>query len=308
MIVTLTGPNGFALQSALQQLVAAFVAEHGNLAVERLDGEETEFGRLQEALTSLPFLATKKMAVLRRPDANKQFSERFEQLFAEVPETTEVILVEPKLDKRLSYYKFLKRRTDFREFPEHDTNGLARWLVDSAKQQGGSLSVGDARYLVDRSGTNQQSLRNELDKLLLYNVHITRQTIDLLTDPTPQSTIFQLLEAAFGGNTRLAMNLYREQRALKVEPAQIVAMLAWQLHVLAIIKTAGDRSADQIAKEAKLNPYVVRKSQGITRKLTLPNLKALIADLLSLDTRSKREAIDLDDGLQNYLLLLALKP
>ena len=178
-------------------------------------------------------------------------------------------------------------------------------MVENAKGRGRTLSASDARYLIERAGVNQQQLSNELEKLLLYDPSITRQTIELLTDPTPQSTIFQLLEAAFAGHTKNALKLYAEQRALKVEPPQIIAMLTWQLHVLAIVKTAGSHSVEEIAKQAKLNPFVVRKSQGIARTITLAQLKQMITDLLKIDTRSKREDIDTDEALQNYLLSLA---
>lgn len=305
MITTLTGANSFGLQAELHELINAFITRHGDLAIERLDGGEAEFNQLQAALTSLPFLASKKMVVLREPGANKQFAEAAEQILGEVPETTDVILVEPKLDKRLSYYKFLKKQTEFKEFSELDSNGLARWLADAVKTQDGTLSVPDAHYLIERVGQNQQLLSNELEKLLLNNKRINRETIDELTEPTPQSTIFQLLEAAFAGQTKRALKLYAEQRALKVEPPQIVAMLTWQLNVLAIIKTAKDRSADQIAKEAKLNPFVVRKSQGIADKLGFSELKQLISDLLNIDVKSKRTGIDADEALQNYLIKLA---
>lgn len=304
MVITLTGDNDFGRQIELNRLTADFVGSHGELALERLDGEEVDLARLTEALTSLPFLADRKMVVLRTPSKNKQFSEQVEQLFDQIPETTDVILVEPKLDKRLSYYKFLKKKTDFRDFPELDLSGLTRWLCDSAKRQNGNLGFADARYLVERIGTNQQVLANELEKLLIYDPKISRQTIDLLTEPTPQSTIFQLLEAAFAGNGKKTLDLYAEQRALKVEPPQIIAMLTWQLNVLAIIKTAGERSADQIAKEAKLSPFVVRKSQAIARQLTLAELKKLIADLLNIDQKSKRTDLNPDEALQTYLLKL----
>lgn len=304
MIVTLTGDNAFALGQDLQTRIDAFVETHGDLALERLDGEDITPDRTREALTSMPFLSDKKLVVLRTPGANKQIGEQAEQLFGDVPETTDVIIIEPKLDKRLSYYKFLKKHTDFREFPALDAQGLARWLIDAAKERGGSLSPGDARYLVERAGTDQQFLNNELDKLLLYNPAVTRQTIELLTDATPQSTIFQLLEAAFAGNSRQALQLYSEQRTQNAEPAQIIAMLAWQLHVLAIIKTAGERSADSIAKESKLNPFVVRKSQAIARSLSLARLKALVGELVDIDMRIKRTNTDPDEALQHYLLTL----
>lgn len=306
MTVTLTGENSFGLHQELQHLTRTFLQQYGDLAVERIDGSEVELARLHEALTSLPFLASKKLIILREPSTNKQFMEQAEQLLAEVPESTDVIVVEPKLDKRLSYYKYLKKTTDFREFPELDINGLVRWLADTAKQQGGSLAPADGRYLVERVGANQQLLSNELEKLLLYKPKINRQSINLLTELAPQSTIFQLLEAAFAGNKRRTLQLYAEQRALKVEPPQIIAMLAWQLHVLAVVKAAGDRSTDQIAKDAKMSPYVIKKSQNIARQLSLAALKRFISDLLQIDVRSKRTSLNPDEALQNYLLELAI--
>jgi DNA polymerase III subunit delta len=305
MVITLTGENGFALGQELKKLVNSFVAENSDMAIERLDGDEAEFVRIQEALTSLPFLVNKKMVVLRSPSANKKFTEEAERLLGDVPETTDVLLVEPKLDKRLSYYKYLKKATDFREFPQLDTNGLAQWLSKTAKGQKGSLGLSDARYLVERVGTNQQLLANELEKLLIHDPTVTRHAIDELTEQAPQSTIFQLLDAAFAGNSKRALELYNEQRALKVETPQIVAMLAWQLHVLAIIKTAGQKGPNDIAREAKLSPFVVQKSSNIAGKLSLGELKKLIADLLNIDVRSKRESIDPDEALQHYLLSLS---
>jgi DNA polymerase III delta subunit len=86
---------------------------------------------------------------------------------------------------------------------------------------------------------------------------------------------------------------------------QIIAMLAWQLHVLAAVKTAGTRTADAIAKETRINPFVVRKSQGVARSLTLAQLRSRIADLLRIDLQSKSTSIDADEALQHYLLTLA---
>lgn len=303
--MTLAGDNAFALQRQLHKLVADFTAEYGDLAVQHIDAQEASYEQVLEAITSLPFLASRKLVVLRQPSTHKQFAEGIEQLLADVPETNEVILLEPKLDKRLSYYKTLTKQTDFHNFPELDINALVRWLVESAKELGGTLSPTDAGYLVERVGLNQQLLSNELAKILLYDSKISRQTIDLLTEQTPQSTIFQLLEAAFAGRSQRAMELYAEQRALKVEPPQLIALLTWQLHILAIIKTASQRSADEIAKEAKINAYVVSKSQSIARQLSLAQLKKLISELLAIDVKIKSTGIDADEALQHYLLSLA---
>lgn len=307
MIITLTGQNNFSIQQIVQSHLASFIKAAGDFGVERLDGEETTLARLQEALLGLPLLSSTKLVVLEAPSKNKQFLERYESLLSNVSPTTEVIIIEPKLDKRQHYYKYLKDHTDFRICEELDHSNLTKWVVGRTAELGGSIQASEARFLVDRVGVNQQKIAHEMDKLLLFDAHITRRSIEMLTDPTPQSTIFQLLEAAFAGDVARMLTHYNEQRTLKVEPPQIIAMLTWQLHILALIKTGGNRSAEEIARDAKLSPFVVRKSMPIAHSLTLVGLKSLLAELLAIDTRLKRESINADEALQRFLLRIALR-
>jgi DNA polymerase-3 subunit delta len=305
-VITITGSNDFMRTSELHAMIDSFVADQGGLALERIDAEEADFERIQEALTSLPFLASKKMVVLNRPSANTRFAESAEALLANLPETTELILSEPKFDKRSQLYKLLKKQTDFRDYAQLEGAQLANWLVDRAQAAGGKLSGSDARYLTERVGHNQQLLANEVDKLVLYRADITRQTIDELTEETPQSTIFELIEAAFSGQRQRALQLYEEQRRLKVEPIQIIAMLAWQLHVLAVVCAAEGRSADVIATQSKLNSFTVSKTQRLAARLSLGQVRQLVDRLVIIDQRSKRETIDLDEALRNYIVQLQL--
>jgi len=304
MITTLTGENDVLRTQALRTLVDAFTTEHGDMGLERLDGEEASYERMREAVQSLPFLAPRKLVLLRSPGSNKDFAEKFAQFIDDVAETNDVVIVEPKLDKRLGYYKQLKKLTDFREFAILDGNSLTTYLVGYAKEQGGNLAASDARLLIDRVGGNQLTLQHEVDKLLAYAPKIAKQAIELLTERAPQSTIFELLDAAFAGDGKRAMALYHEQRALRVEPQQILAMLVWQLHILAIVKTAGERSGDSIAKEAKLSPFTVRKTQGLARQLTLTRLKKLVQELREFDVRLKSEGLNADEVVQYYLMNL----
>lgn len=306
MITTLAGQNSVQLKSELDRITRNFVAKHGEMAVERIDGEEAEYNKITEAIQAQPFLASKKLVVLNRPGTQKQFAENFEQLIESISDSTELIIVEPKPDKRSSYYKLLQKKTEFKNFEELGPRELPRWLSEQAKEQGGSLNISDAQYLLERVGANQQLLANELKKLLTYDPKITRESIDLLTDFAPQSTIFQLLDAAFAGNVKRTMNIYEEQRALKVEPIQIVAMLAWQLHALAVVKAASDKPASEIAKDSGLSPFVIQKSQSIATKLTMVRLKKMVHDLSELDIKMKSIAIDPDEALRHYLLSISL--
>lgn len=302
--MTLTGPNTYEVKVKLKTLIDAFAKEHGDLAVQIIDASDTGINVLRQALTSLPFLSLKKLVVIKDLTQNKALAEEVEQLLKSLPETTDLVIVESSIDKRLTTYKTLKNETDFQEFKALDQAATTSWLIKTAKDLSANINSIDARYLSERVGLEQERLFNEVSKLALYDPNITKSNIDLMTDASPQSTIFDLLEAAFAGNKKRVLQLYNEQRQQNVEPQQITSMLTWQLHVLAVVLSAKDKAADQLAKEAGLNPFVVRKSQASARNLTLNQLSHLTNDLLAIDRKAKTKGMDLDDALQHYLLTL----
>lgn len=270
------------------------------MAYEQLDGAEISFERIQDSIKSMPFLATQKMIVLNTPSENKQFLEQFEPLLSEVSEDTHVLIVEPKIDKRTAYYKWLKKHTTLQEYSELDIQQLSAWAVQYAKEQGSAITLRDAQHLVERVGANQQLLSKELDKLTLSGSEISREAINALTEKTPESKIFDLLDAAFMGKTARALELYQEQRGMKVEPQEILAMIGWQLRQIALVKTAG--STHDVTREAKMNPYVARKLQATARSITYEHIKKLVHDLVRLDVGNKRSSVDMDDALQSFIL------
>jgi DNA polymerase-3 subunit delta len=304
VIITLTGKNGFLLQRRLKQLTDEFLKQESELALEKIDGSEVEFEALSDAVASVPFLASAKMVVVRQLSANKAAAEKIEQIISTVAPTTELIIVEANPDKRTTYFKVLKEQTALEEFEELDVHQLAKWLVDETKKQGGSLTHAHANYLVERLGPNQMMLASELDKLLIYNSAITQDTIDLLTEKNPQSKIFDLLDATFAGNKQKALELYEEQRAQKVEPQAILALMAWQLQIIALAKLGEGKTAGQIAKDSKMSPYPITKAQPLARKLSREKLQQMIDEALEMDYKSKISGIDLNEALKTYITTL----
>jgi DNA polymerase-3 subunit delta len=304
MITTLTGENNFELEQDLHKIIDEFINQFGDLALERIDGEGAEFSRISEAITSLPFLASKKLVIFRNPSTNKDFVDKYEKVLNNLSETTDLIIAEDKLDKRTSLYKYLKKNSDFREFGAPSPSQLIDWLVKRTKELGGKLSPADARYLVQRAGVDQLKLSHEIDKLISFDPNINQASIDKLVATSPSSKIFDLLDAAFAGNKEKALKLYGEQRTQRVEPQQIIAMLAWQLNILALIKTARGLPSSLVAKQAGQNPFVIEKSSGLASKMELSALMRYIRELLELDVKSKTTNLDLDAALSNYLVSL----
>ncbi len=304
MIITISGNNMFACSQRLHELVSKFVADHGELAVERIDGEEKDVAAVKDAVQGVGFLTSNKLVVLRGMSANKTVAEQAEQIFSSISDTTDVIVFEPITDKRTVFYKYLKANTQFEEYQELDENHLASWLVEQAKKSSAVLSHSDARYIVERVGVGQQRLASELEKLILYDINISRDTIELLVPATPQGKIFELLDAAFAGRKQKALELYTDQRAQNVEPQAIAAMLAWQLQIMALAKFGGKKPSGEIAKDAGVSPYPLSKASGMVSRIPLEQLKQMINDLTMIDFYSKTSKYDLDEALKTYIVTL----
>jgi DNA polymerase-3 subunit delta len=302
MIRTLTGKNTYKLRAFLKEITACYVQEVGELGIERLDASEVDVDTILQAVQSLPFLVDKKLVIITSISQNSALLERLEELVDRTAEQVEVLLIDPALDKRKSSYKILQKQTDVHDFVESNVRDLPAWVIEYCTEQGGVISRADANYLVERIGANQDMLARELEKLVLFEPKVERRTIELLTDRTLQSTIFELLDAAFAGNRERAITLYREQRDSRIEPQYILAMLVWQLHGLALAAYAPD-TQERTLVEAGLSPYSAKKVSRLAQSLTKQGVKQMIVAITELDLQIKTSA-DADAGIELFLLSL----
>lgn len=305
MIIAFIGDNAFAREAAAHEFIDGFIGAHGTHAVDRFIATDIEFNALSGAVTTSPFLSQRRLIIVRDVSANKVIAERFEDILQQTADTSDLVIIESRVDGRSKYLQILRKMTDCREFAQLDTNELANWVTQQTKLFGGIISPRDAQYLVERVGSNQQLVSQEIDKLLLYNEQITKETIDKLTEYTPQSSIFAMLEAAFAGDVKNALSLYQEQRAQGMEPQAILGMIAWQLHILALVKTGQDKDPAEIASAAKLNPFVVRKSLAVTRRLSFADLSELLELATNTDYKLKTSKMNADSAVSALLLACA---
>jgi len=301
MVTTLTGSNYYSLRKRFDELISEFVKKHGELALERIEAEQASPQDIIDTISNLPFLVSEKLVVIRDLGSNAKAATQLEQIISSAGDTTSVIIYDPTIDKRTAYFKELKRLTKLEEFVELDSRTLVAWVLEETKNQGGEITRNDANLLVERLGPNQTLIANELNKLITFNPEISQASIELLTEPTLQSRVFDLLDAAFDGNKESALRLYDEQRAQKVEAQAILALITWQLNILAIAKFGAGKQPAVMAKDFNLSPYPLAKASRLTRRLSEPKLKMLVTDAFEIDLKSKTKSIDLDEALKTYI-------
>ena len=125
-----------------------------------------------------------------------------------------------------------------------------------------------------------------------------------MTEATPQSRIFELLNAAFSDQKQKALRLYGEQRAQKVEPQEVLAMIVWQLRLIALAKYAGQKSPAQISKDSGASEYPLKSAKTLAERVTEEKLQQLVDYILELDLKAKTTSLDLDEALKTYIVTI----
>jgi DNA polymerase-3 subunit delta len=304
VILTLTGENTFAIAQAEKQLIAAFTKKHGANAVERVDAEGLALARLPDLLQGATLFAPARLVIIKNIAANKPILEPLGEALAHAADDTTIVVADGMLDKRTKLYKFLKAKSSFKDFTLLSDGQLTKWLQDEAAQLGGQLGMPEAQHLLNRVGRDQWRLANEISKLVDYRAQVSIEAINNLVEPSPEGTVFELLDAALSGKTDEVRQLISLLKTGE-DPYKLFGLLASQVHALAVVATAGSRSPDVIAKDAGLHPFVVRKTQAVARRLGPARVAQIAADVATCDVQLKSTGADPWDLLQLCLYKIA---
>ncbi len=304
MITVITGNNDLLRGEHLQQKIAEFIKKNGDFSVEKITSENSDYNTIKSSMSSLPFLVSKKLIVLYEPGNLKEFGENLEEILKMVSDDVDVIIYEPNIDKRTTYFKKLKKLENFNEFSKLDSFKLNKWLVDYADKIGGKISNSNAEQLISRVGDNQLLLKNEIDKLVLYEPEITINNIEVMTDQVPSSTIFNLLDSALSGNRKNVIKIFQEQKDLKVDAGQIMPLIAWQLHVLALVKSVNSNNVGEVVSTSGLSRYTVEGALRLLNRIDMNELRNIVNRALELDVKLKTVTIDADEAVLQFLLTI----
>jgi DNA polymerase-3 subunit delta len=301
MLRLLTGENEFALYEEQKRIRDEFLKKFDAFGLEQLDAEEQDTPRLREAVLQLPFLVSRKLVVINNVFSSKLIQETILELIPGIPKEVDVVLVDTKSDKRTKLYKELQTSKSVVEFTSLKGAALDTWAIKYARGRNSELSLANAHYLIDRVGTNQMVLAREIEKLSVFGT-VSEELIAAYTEQALKSTVFDLLDRLFAGKIEQALKLYDELLANKTDPAEILALIGWQLHIFALIKYAGKGAPGEIASQIGVHPFVVGKSMNTVRGLSIEKVKLSVTKALAADIMIKTSSVDSTDVVKVLLL------
>lgn len=253
MITWLIGDNSYEINQALQKIEATFDG-----TPEHLDATELTLKDLPDLLMGVSLFAAQRLVVLKGLAQNTSLWDKIPDWISRVSDTTTLVLIDTKVDKRTASYKTLKNSADVHEFPawqERDASKAEHWLVTKAQHDSIKLAPGAAKSLVQRVGADQWRLAQALETLALLG-EVTPTRISEVVPLSYRENVFELFETALKGDLEQALYML-DSFKLQQDPFSIFALISSQAVSLAGVSYAGP--GDNPAKELDINPWVASK-------------------------------------------------
>lgn len=307
MVIFVYGDDGVRVKEKLSELTKRFFEKFDptglNFASFSAD-DGIDFADVMQAVQSAPFLAEKRMVVMRglMDGLKKDDARMWAEGLARTASSTIAVLVDElpkeKVEKHVLFVQ-LKAVAEVHAYAEVKKTGtaLTKWLADIAKESGASLPSDVASALVARLGEDEWRLFHEVKKLASYAgpTAISREMLLLLTGASSESNIFALVDAVSQRDAKKAMQLLADERDAGSADLYLLAMLGRQVRILLQIQSlvAEDPSAERnLAKRLGLHPYVAGKALTQAKRFSLAQLQRLHSLLTRLDKEAKRGIIE----------------
>jgi len=300
MITLILGENSFEIDRELARMVAGFDGR-----AEKIDGSELELRQIPDLLMGASLFAEKRLVIIKNLSDNKAVWANFSDWLPRVSDDIQLVLVEPKPDKRTKTFKDLQKAADVKEFKpwgERDQRIAEDWAVKEAKVMGMTLSGPLARKLVERTGVDQWRVFHALEKLAVLE-EITLETIDDIVDPNPTESIFQLFETALRGDVA-KLHATLQVLELTEEAYQLFGLLSGQAFQLMVL-SASDKPSSDVARDIGAHPFVLSKLSPYAKKLGRVGAKKVIAAFTEADQDMKTSTLDPWVAIERALLKVA---
>ena len=230
MFRALYGENDYEISQRKKAIIADYLKIAGSdIGLEQFS-QDVEKNKLWQSIIAQPFLVDSKLVIINNPSQNSELSEFLVSKIKEIPETTSLVVIDGKLDKRTSFFKAMKKIKEAEQLELLDERQLSNWLISFGKDKGLKVTTAQARKIIQRTGRDQWTIASEIEKLAVYN-ELTDKLIDDLVEASPQESIFNLLDLLAAGRIAEAQQLYNSLLLLLIDPLYVLSMLEWHMYI-----------------------------------------------------------------------------
>lgn len=275
-----------------------------------------------DAAMQLPFMSERKCIILSDYDfehCSKSDFDRLCELLSDIPNTTVFLLtfdtVEVDSKKSSKFKKLISCaeksggmavKLDHRRMPE-----LIKMLSDGAAKRGCKMDSSVARYLVETSGDDINTLKNELNKLCSFVGQgvIDKKTVDSISVKTVESSVYNLSKFILECNITSALSILDELFYMRIEPMVILHTVSSVYVDMYRIYSANKSSAKipeivSAFSGYKGKEFVLERAAQSLKKFDFNKLKLSLDTLIEADSALKSFGADSKIILEQLIIRL----
>ncbi len=318
-VILLYGNDDYAITRRLSEFAARFPDRStAEMNTARLDARSVSWDDLNNAVGSMPFLASHRLVLLSHPSgrwSTPELRQKFIEFLEKVPETAKLILWEPAesegwgmgggrrdLDKHWLAPWLKKSGLGVEYYPQPSADAMPQWIMQNAKSQGGDFNRAAANKLAEMVGEDTRQAAQEVAKLLTYvnwQRAVTASDVEALTPFTAEADIWKLVDALSTGNGRIALQLLH--RYVEHEGAFYAwSMIIRQFRLTLLAREVLDRGGGQVEaqKALGLRGFPAQKALDHARRFSMKTLERIYHRLLEIDEAAKTGRMPLDLGME----------
>ena len=314
MIFVIYGEESFLMEQKLQALKKEYNCSEEMMNLSTYRGDEDSIESVYEDLITPPFFTDKKMIVLKnlyflttkKLKKDNSEIEYFEKCLDN--DSKELIFViyhvGKDFDERKKIVKRLRKEAKFFEIDKVNHYKLSDSTRQAVKRRNAIIDDDALELLLSRLGDSLNNVVMEVEKLCLYDKHITYEAVDKLVSKPLDENVFALTSAILQRDRQKMFSIYKDLMILNEEPIKLIVLIAGQMRLIYQVKLL-DRKGytdKEIGKILGINPYRLKYLRQEGKDFDLNELLKCLDALSKLDVEIKTGKIDKKMGLELFMI------
>lgn len=306
-VYLLCGEEAYLRNQYKKRLKDAMTDEGDTMNYSYYEGKDVNPRAVIDMAETLPFFAERRVLMIENSGFFKNKCDELADYVSSIPESTCLIFVETEIDKRSRLYKEVKKYGRVVEFGIQKEDTLVKWILGMLKKEGKSITKETLQLFLTKTGSDMQTIKNELDKLISFTEGkevITSEDVEQVCVAQTTNKIFDMINAIAEGNRKKALELYEDLLSLKEPPMRILFLIARQFHQLYQLKLLAKEgvASSEIAKQAGIMPFAMKKYQAQAKSFSEEELRQAVEECVDAEEAVKTGAMN--DRLSVELIIL----
>lgn len=318
MLIFLYGEDDFSSNEKLQQIKKSFLKNNPKATSIVFDFDEKKFNlnEVKSVVETDGLFSSKKIILLKNIFSNTNKIEQDEALNylkikKDIFSDKNLFLIlwegtNPRKNNKL--FKFLSDNSRVEEFKKKQGIQLEKWIEEKVNKNNLQIEKDAINELMIYTGKNIWRLNNEIEKLQNYKKEkgiIIKSDIEKIVSSGTEANIFETVETLLQGNKKRALQMLHNQLEQGSDPFYILSMYIYQCRNLLKISSfyfQGISNQYEIAKLAKVHPFVAQKGMQQLQMTSLSYLKKIYKKLEQIDVDAKTGKADIKLLLDKFVI------